>query len=236
MRPDPTSYLYTEGIPPTIGGKAVFPAIGVPYHSHWFDYDPTDNGENWEPRRGTAWKGVLVDGVPNQSVSEDLSALKPGDERITAEQTERTVTTSALGKVELTDALRTFATTPVPFGLWKVKPECQAKLASMPKVSAFSQAPGAPWWTTKNAPLPAPDSPVYMMSPGQAIYRHVCFNCHGPKADGRGLQGDALAAASDGRARPANFIAGLFSPIDHPGDNLRKVFGGMINRPATPRR
>lgn len=229
IRPDPNLYLYQEGIPPHVGGKEVFPAIGVPYHSHWFDYDPTDDSDNWAPRRGTAWMGVLVDGVSDTSLSDDLrlaNALTAADPRWTAEMSERAATTAALAKAELTDSIKNFATTPVPFGLWKVKPECQAKLASMPKVSAFSQAPNPPWWMTKDATKPAPDSPVYMMSPGQALYRHICFNCHGPKADGKGLQGDALAAASDGRARPANFVAGLFGPVDHPGDNLRRVFGG----------
>jgi hypothetical protein len=68
------------------------------------------------------------------------------------------------------------------------------------------------------------DAPVYMAAPGATLYRHICINCHGPKADGKGLQADALGAASEGEARPANFREGLFGPSDNPGANLQATF------------
>src|SRR5678815_369924 len=61
------------------------------------------------------------------------------------------------------------------------------------------------------------------------------INCHGPKADGKGLQADALAASSEGEARPANFHEGLFGPSDSPGANLRATFAigvGGIDAPG----
>ena len=64
-----------------------------------------------------------------------------------------------------------------------------------------------------------------MAAPGAVIYAHVCVNCHGPKADGKGLQADALAASSEGEARPANFREGLFGPSPDPGANLLSTFG-----------
>jgi len=69
-----------------------------------------------------------------------------------------------------------------------------------------------------------PNAPVYMGAPGAMLYRHICFNCHGPRADGRGLQADALSASSDGDARPANFREGLFGPSTSPGANLLATF------------
>ena len=62
------------------------------------------------------------------------------------------------------------------------------------------------------------------MAPGASVYRHICINCHGPNADGRGLQVDLLAAASEGEARPANFRDGLFGPAGQPLANLLATF------------
>ena len=73
---------------------------------------------------------------------------------------------------------------------------------------------------------PPPNAPVYMSAPGATLYRHICFNCHGPKADGKGLQGGRAGGVVGGRARPANFREGLFGPSTQPGrqpaDHLRR--------------
>lgn len=232
--PDPTRYLF-GGIAATAPGtgQQVFPAIGVPYHSHWFDYDPTDSTVNWEPRRANAWKGVLLDGLPDPTppLGVPVADFVSTTETYAPEILARTQTAAALAKADLTDALRTYATTPVAYGLWKVKPECQARLAGVPKVSEFT-GPTGPWWITKPLPTgaPAPDAPVYLASPGQMVFRHICYNCHGARADGKGIQTDSLAAASDGDARPANFIGGLFGPLDQPGANLLRVFGTNLGK------
>ena len=63
-----------------------------------------------------------------------------------------------------------------------------------------------------------------MATPGEFLYRHICFNCHGPKADGKGLQADLLGTASEGEVRPANFREGLFGPLSNPGANLMNEF------------
>ncbi|HEY7376780.1 MAG TPA: hypothetical protein VIF57_31770, partial [Polyangia bacterium] len=79
-----------------------------------------------------------------------------------------------------------------------------------------------------------PDAPVYMMAPGAFIFRHVCINCHGPNADGKGIQVDLLSAASEGEARPANFRSGLFGPAEMPLSNLVATFdiGGQGDKIA----
>ena len=76
---------------------------------------------------------------------------------------------------------------------------------------------------------------VYMMSPGAAIYRHVCINCHGPNADGKGLQADLLAATSKvRRGRPTSGL-GLFGPPEHAARRTRSQ-PSTSRSPATRRR
>ena len=107
-----------------------------------------------------------------------------------------------------------------PYGLWKVKPECEQKLAAQKKVSDFADE--RPAWI--DVAKPADNAPVYMMSPGAPIYRHVCINCHGPNADGKGLQVDLLAAASEGEARPANFRERPVRSSEQPLANILPTF------------
>ena len=134
---------------------------------------------------------------------------------------ERKVLVDAINEAELKEALRTYATTEIPYGLWDKKPGCD-KLAAQPKAGDFTGAARPTWMNKVNPPA---DAPVYMAAPGAVIYAHVCVNCHGPKADGKGLQADALAASSEGEARPANFREGLFGPSPDPGANLLSAFG-----------
>jgi mono/diheme cytochrome c family protein len=220
--PVPERFLY-GGIPPfdpTRPGQYVQPPIGVPYHSEWFNYDPTEKSP-WEPRR-SSWTNVIVQGIPDDSLSAGQKVLKQ------AEVDSRRRFTAALQNSELTDGLRAYATTEIPYALWQPKPECAAKFASgfangtLKKVSDFDGH--RPVWMDTIRPAPSPDAPVYMMSPGAALYRHICINCHGPKADGKGLQSEALAASSEGQARPANLAEGLFGPPEMPGANLLKTF------------
>jgi len=250
--PDPTRYL-SGGIPPddpTRPGLYAQPALGIPYHSHWFDYDPTDSPPPWLPRRADAWYGPLVDHQPDQTPPAGQKDLtQPSEEfpLIENDVDDRRRVTEALGQSRLTEELTIYATTELPYGLWQGKPGCETKLAAQPKVGDFGDQAGSrgprPAWMSGNAqppdqPINQPllaGSPVFMMSPGGALYHHICFNCHGPKADGKGLQGDALAAASEGQARPANFVAGLFGPIENPGQNLIDVFSkGAAEALTTP--
>ena len=127
----------------------------------------------------------------------------------------------ALNQAELTEVLRAYATKEQPFGIWKVKPECDQKLASQTKVSSLSPTERPAWMDVVKPPGGAS---VYKIAPGAAVFRHICINCHGPNADGKGIQVDLLAAASEGEARPANFRAGLFGPPDMPLSNILATF------------
>ena len=51
---------------PTRPTEYVQPPIGVPYHSHFFAYDPTDPPPPWSPRR-PEWKSILVDRMVDPS-------------------------------------------------------------------------------------------------------------------------------------------------------------------------
>lgn len=217
--PDSTRFVFGQGTPvvdprdPT----SYLPVLGVPYHSHWFNYDPTDPPPPWSPRRPD-WKNVLPAGSPP-----DVSFPSGyGDQQKADATAYRQSLIPALNEAQLTDQLEAYATTPLPVALWQVKPECQQQLAApaIKKVSDLSSSP--PAWIARTRP--AASAPVYMSAPGEMLYRHICFNCHGPKKDGRGLQGDALAASSEGEARPANFRDGLFGPSSDPGANLRAEF------------
>jgi len=214
-RPDVTRFLLGGQPPddPTRTGEYAQPPIGVPYHAHWFNYDPTDPPPPWSPRRAD-WQDIIVNRKPD-------TALPAGGGGLSADlQHTRQVTVEAVNEASLTNDLRTYATTETPFALWQQKPECAQKLAAQPTISSLSNPPA---WVT--ATQPSGDALVYMTSPGAALYRNICFNCHGPKADGHGLQADALAASSEGEARPANFHEGLFGPSSSPGANLLATFG-----------
>jgi mono/diheme cytochrome c family protein len=214
------SYIEPPQDDPRRPGQVLQPRLGVPLHVHWIDYDPTDPPPPWVPRR-TEWKQVLVDRKPDVAVpvgTKPLGELDP--EQAERFRRGREVLARALNEAELSPDLVSYATTETPYGLWKVKPECEQRLAAQKKVSTITD--GRPAWL--DVVKPRPDAPVYMMSPGAAVYRHICINCHGPNADGKGLQVDLLAAASEGEARPANFSEGLFGPADRPFTNLRATF------------
>src|SRR4029077_12760877 len=96
----------------------------------------------------------------------------------------------ALNEAQLAQQLYDYATTDKPYGLWKTKAECVQKLSSQTTVAQIG-ATGRPAWV--DVAKADPSAPVYMLSPGAALYRHICINCHGPNADGKGLQVDLLA-------------------------------------------
>ena len=123
---------------------------------------------------------------PGSAVDKSTPAGQAASDDFELASRKRTV--AAINEATLTKELREFALKEVPFGLWQAKPECQQQLAGQKKVSDFASSP-PDWMLKKN---PDPKAPVYMGAPGATLYRHICFNCHGPKADGQGLQGDAL--------------------------------------------
>ncbi len=224
FKPNPIAsnggYLY-GGVPPLdprSPADYVQPALGVPYHSHFYPYDPTDSPPPWTPRRAD-WEPILVEGQPDKALPAGGFSLD--DTLVRARRVLVDAITEAAQEFPI---VRTYATTPLPFGLWQPKPECQQKLAGLPAAGSFTGTTRPDWMNLINA---SANAPVFMGTPGAMIYRHICFNCHGPKADGRGLQADALSASSDGDSIPANFRNGLFGPATSPNANLLATFGSV---------
>ncbi len=187
--------------------KLVQHDVGVPVRAHWVATDLSEVPGDWYPRRPD-WADVLV----AQHV--DDPSLSPADQ-----QAQRDLVT-LLQSVSLDATTRAYATTPLPFGLWQVKPGCN--FAGEKTVAQFAGAARRPWMDRTNAPA---DAPVYLQTPGAAVFTTVCINCHGPKADSRGLLSDAIMMMTGGDARVANLRDGLFGPVSAPGGNRTRIFG-----------
>lgn len=182
----------------------------IPDHAHWVVTDLTDAAGDWYPRRPD-WQDVLVKGRPDPTLTPTelqrwqgvLAGLR--DARITAE-------------------LKSFVLGQVPFGLWKFKPECD--FSAVPRAGSLT-GPDKPTWL--DVAKPASDAPVYLQSPGSAVFGMICINCHGPQADSRGIQADAVSLMTGGETRVANLREGLFGPSAQPGANRTRVFGPSVS-------
>ena len=134
-------------------------------------------------------------------------------------QNEVKKTVALLQGVSLDDKFRAWATTAVPFGLWAKKPGCSYPM--VPTVDSFAADKRPLWMAHTN---PAPKDPMYMASPGAAIFGMICINCHGPNIDSRGRLSDNLATMTGGNAIVANFRDGLFGPLESPGLHRKEAF------------
>ena len=190
------------------------PNLRVPTRTHWVVTDLTEAAGDWAPRRPD-WRDVLV---------ERKVVLPKGTpaERIEEQQT----VVNALKEVRISEELRQYALTPIPYALWKEKPGCDFK--DVKKASDFPGDARPAWMDRARPPATAP---VYMQSPGEAVYTGICFNCHGPKADSQGLLAEALSLMTGGNARVANFRDGLFGTAAEPGSNRQRVFA-MAPKPV----
>jgi mono/diheme cytochrome c family protein len=194
--------------------KLVQPAMGVPSRAHWVITDLTEAPGDWFPRRPD-WADILVKGLVDPSLTGD--DLKAQEELV-----------ALLQGITLEPTIKSFATTAVPFGLWEQKTGCD--FSKDPKVSQFTGATRPAWMDKANAP---PDAPVYLESPGAAVFTTVCINCHGPKADSHGLLSDAILLMTGGDARVANLRDGLLGPLATPGANRMRVFGPSATTAVT---
>lgn len=185
--------------------KLIQPGLGVPIRAHWVVTDLTEAPGDWYPRRPD-WERVLVQGRPDDGLP---AAYRRAQEDVI----------QALSAVTVSEEMRRFALTEVPLGLWQRKPGCD--FGKTPKAGDFA-GDNRPRWMTKT--MAAADAPVYMQSPGAALFGTICVNCHGPAADSDGLLAEAITAMTGGEARVANLRDGLFGPLGRPGDNRPRVF------------
>ena len=195
--------------------KLIQPSTGVPVRAHWVNTDLTEAPGDWGPRRSD-WAKVLV----MQEV--DDPALSPDDLQAQKDLV------ALLQNVTIDAAIKSYATTELPFGLWQPKPGCD--FSKDKTASQFTGAARPDWMDKAHA---APDAPVYMESPGAAVFTTVCINCHGPKADSHGLLSDAILLMTGGAARVANLRDGLFGPLADPGGNRTRVFGASATGQVT---
>jgi mono/diheme cytochrome c family protein len=191
--------------------KLIMPQEGVPDRANWVVTDVTDPpnlpGVDWSPRR-VDWATALV---AHQVVtsSTDPDAVP-----------HLTSVIAKLQTITLTDDVRAFLTKEVPFGLWDTT-QSGCNFNGIPTAGSF-QGDDKPLWM--NVVPPSPSAPVYMQSPGGAVFTNICINCHGPQADAKGLLADEISIMTGGDARVANFRTGLFGLPASPGSNRQEVF------------
>ncbi len=172
-----------------------------PNHPHWVSTDLSNPPPPWTPRQAN-WPDVLVHGnvPPIASGCTSPAALlrAHADEQIAV---------GLLPGVTLGQACD-FLTTPRPFGLWQQQTGCE--FSSQPTVKDFAGAQRPNWMTVTNPP---PDAPVFQQTPGAAVFKMICINCHGPRADATGRLAQNLATMTGGGALVADFRDGLFGPV-----------------------
>ncbi len=200
-----------RGDPPGL----VMPWDGVPDHAHWVVSDFTQLPGNWNPRRPD-WADVLVRGSFPPISDTDSDAART----LARQQAERQVV-DMLANVHLTDRIRSYAGTKVPFGLWSEKEDCHWD--GVPTVADF--AANRPRWMDRERLPVNGNQHVYTVLPGEAVFQMICSNCHGPKADSAGRQAQNLNLMTGGNARVADLREGLFGPVSAPGQNRARVFG-----------
>jgi mono/diheme cytochrome c family protein len=195
---------------PASGPQSVYP---LPPHPHWVNTDLTDPPGPWQPRQ-TNWTDVLVE----QQIPPPTTGCTSPDGAAQA-YADQVAAIQMLPDITL-DFIKDFATTEVPFGLWQQKSGCH--LSSQPTVQSFTGSSRPNWMDVTNPPATAP---VYSQAPGEAIFKMICINCHGPLADASGRFAQNLATMTGGLADVADFRSGLFGPTSAPDMNIQRVFG-----------
>lgn len=195
----------------SINNAAVIPD-GVPDHAHWVETDLTENRGDWAPRR-TDWEDVLVHGK-----FPVISGTAPNRVELLAKQEAEKKVVAELGSVHLTSELRDFVGKGFPLGLWKKKDGCT--FPGQKTAADFKQT-----YRWPNQATITGSEPVFMPTPGQAVFDMICVNCHGRNADSKGRQAETVQILTGGQARVANFMSGLFGPVGSSGSNRQRVFG-----------
>jgi mono/diheme cytochrome c family protein len=206
---------------PEDGTVKGLPRDGVPDRPHWVIADLTDTPGEWNPRR-TDWKKKLID----QDFADEQKYLDENFSDVALLQKQRELdnqklAVSLLKTVSVSEALQTYLTTKVPFGLWEKHEGCD--FSGVKKGKDFS-GDGRPQWM---ASVPA-DEPVFETLPGAAVYNMICVNCHGIDGDSLGRQATTLQELTGGNARVANFRDGFFGPPGSGGANRKRILGDDV--------
>jgi mono/diheme cytochrome c family protein len=213
-----------------------------PNHPHWVITDTSLPPPPWEPRQ-TSWPQALVEQIPSASQgnpcinSQNDPVQYQANMQAAADEARAVAVLQTTTLEQVGTDQKGFATIPLPFGLWQVQKNCTyptsgpsavKQVGSFTGASGFVQAnPGAPlphWMQVATPPLPA-TAAVYMETPGAAIFKMICINCHGPDANSQGRLAANLATMTGGQAQVADFRDGLFGPVTAPDTNIQRVFG-----------
>ncbi len=216
--PTPPSGAFSGGV--SLG------ALPFVEHPHWVVTD-LSQPVGYTPRRAD-WATVLVSGAtPAQppSCNSGSSVQDAYNDQLDVVALDQAVT--------LDDAFVSFATAPRPMGLWLQKAGCKFSATTGPAVGSF-QAPNRPHWMDYTGGLggnpvvpPPANAPVYQETAGAEVFKMVCINCHGKRADSNGFIAQNLALLTGGLARVADFHDGLFGPASSPGSNMHLAFGSQ---------
>jgi mono/diheme cytochrome c family protein len=199
--------LYDQSTTPE---SLIMPGLGVPTHTHWVVTDATDPPGDWLPRN-LGWNEALA----QQKVN--ANAGVSGDALVDLQTVINILPTVSLDQ----PGVRETFLTEVPFTIWQQKPGCDF---SRVRTAGSYQDADRPNWLVRSGATIAPEAPVYAISPGAAVFNNICLNCHGPKADAKGLLAEEISIMTGGDARVANFRTGLFGPEGAPGSNRTRVF------------
>jgi mono/diheme cytochrome c family protein len=203
---------FTDPMDPTL---LTMPYLQVPIRPNYISFDDTDVPGPWFPRN-PLWNPGIVD--PTQ-ISEVVhqTITQPTDTQGIADLTR---VLEELQTIQITDDLRNQLLKENPAGLWDAsKPACD--FSGIPKVGDFTGTERPDWMDLAKAPAMAA---VFMETPGAAVFTTICYNCHGVKADSKGLLANAITNLTGGDGRVANFRDGLFGPVSDPGANRTRVF------------
>jgi mono/diheme cytochrome c family protein len=213
--PDPMS--------PNQKDPLLLPFIDTP---HWVVTDLSQL-PGYTPRRAD-WANILVSGTaPSPPVScASTGATAAYDDQLDVVAFDQSVTLDA--------TFTSFANTPRPMGVWQQKAGCD--FSSQHPVSYYTATPDAEntqWMTsTVTGPAPSPSAPVYEETPGAEVFKMICINCHGKRADSNGFIAQNLANLTGGLARVADFRDGFLGPVTSPGDNRHAAFGAAALPPG----
>ncbi len=187
----------------------------LPEHPHWVNTDLTQAPGPWAPRQPN-WGSVLVE---QQIPAPSLACGSAAGQQLAYQDM---VTAVGLLPNATLDQVSDYATTAVPFGLWQVEPGCD--FSSTSTAGSFTGAARPHWMDVVDVDA---NAPVYSETPGAAIFKMICINCHGPNADSNGRLAQNLATMTGGNALVADFRDGLFGPVGAPADNDNRsvVFG-----------
>ncbi len=202
-----------------------------PNHPDWVVLDTTSPPGPYTPRR-TDWVDKLVlqhaDSISGCGGGMSTANLAAHQDEENAVAFLQQVSLSQL--VTAGTTFRAWGTTPIPYGFWQQAPGCD--FSSAPTVAQITAGPNPPRWLTQ-AQNVAPTAPVYSQTPGAAVFKAICINCHGALADSTGRLAANLIEMTGGLARPADFRDGLFGPVRAmPDTNNRHLVFGSTGLPT----